>query len=210
MFWNLKRLFKKKVYLILSLFIILILAILLSKDSLLQRMGNFLVVEDDFRKSDVIIVLGGELKGERTKKAVELYKLGYAPTIILSDGTDLSWRTKAVDEMYDLALLLGVPPSSIYKEDDSRSTYENAVYTKQLLVNGDWKSAIVVTTNWHSRRVKSTFTKVYHDTSIILHYASASDHIMPKLEQWWEDSEKQQIILSEWAKFIVYKLKYRI
>ena len=204
----LKRLIKRNRYLIFAIIILLIVTISMFKDSLLQRMGNFLVIEDDFKKSDVIIVLGGEYKGERTKKAVELYKLGYAPTIILSDGTDLSWRTKAVNEMYDLARLLEIPASSIVKEEESRSTFENAIFSRQLLINKGWKSAIVVTTSWHTRRTKSTFTNIYRGTSITLHYAGALDNIMPTPVQWWKDSEKQQIVLSEWAKLIVYKLKY--
>ncbi|WP_458411830.1 YdcF family protein [Schinkia sp. CFF1] len=178
------------------------------KNPLLQSMADFLIADETVKKSDVIIVLGGEIKGERTKKAVELYDQGLADTLLFSDGTDLSWRTKAVEEMTSLALELGVPPKAIMEETDSRSTYENAVYSKKLLLKNNYKSAIVVTTNWHSKRSKFIFDKVFEDTNITLTYANAPDERIDSLKDWWKDSEKQQIVLTEWAKFIVYWLKY--
>lgn len=178
------------------------------KNPLLQSVADFLIADETAEKSDAIIVLGGEIKGERTKRAVELYNQGLAGTLIFSDGTDLSWRTKAVEEMSALASELGVPDEAIKKETDSRSTYENAVYSKKLMLDSGLKSAIVVTTDWHSKRSKFIFDKVFAGSEIKLTYANAPDDRIDSLEDWWQDSEKQQIVLTEWAKFIVYWLKY--
>lgn len=53
-------------------------------------MANYLISEDQPVKSDVIIVLGGEAGGERTEKAVTLYKSGVSHQLLFSDGTTLS------------------------------------------------------------------------------------------------------------------------
>lgn len=171
-------------------------------------MADFLIADETAKKSDVIIVLGGEIKGERTKRAVELYNQGLADALIFSDGTDLSWRTKAVEEMTALALELGVPLDAIMEETDSRSTYENALYSKKLMLEKNYQSAIIVTTDWHSKRSKFVFDKVFAGTTIKLTYANAPDERIDSLKDWWKDSEKQQIVLTEWAKFVVYWLKY--
>ncbi|HHW36309.1 MAG TPA: YdcF family protein [Bacillales bacterium] len=198
----------RKLKIFLGILLILIIIGFIVKNPLLQSVADFLVADETAEKSDAIIVLGGEIKGERTKRAVGLYNQGFAQTLIFSDGTDLSWRTKAVDEMIVLASELGVPDAAIKKETDSRSTYENAVYSKKLMLDHGFKSAIVVTTDWHSKRSKFIFDKVFAGSDIQLTYANAPDDRIDSLQDWWKDSEKQQIVLTEWAKFIVYWLKY--
>lgn len=157
--------------------------------------------------SDALIVLGGELLGERTRKAAELYKAGAAPHVMLSDGTTMSWRTTAMKEMFDLAVLEGVPADRIVREDRSRSTYENALYTKELMAERGWDSALVVTTDWHGKRARFIFDKLYAGTGIELGYCGIPDG-RSDFAGWWTDGEKQQVVLTEWSKMIVYWLKY--
>lgn len=197
-----------KLKIFLGILLILIIIGFVVKNPLLQSVADFLIADETAEKSDALIVLGGEIKGERTKRAVELYNQGFAGTLIFSDGTDLSWRTKAVDEMIVLASELGIPDTAIKKETDSRSTYENAVYSKKLMLDNGFKSAIVVTTDWHSKRSKFIFDKVFAGSDIKLTYANTPDDRIDSLRDWWQDSEKQQIVLTEWAKFIIYWLKY--
>lgn len=159
-------------------------------------------------RSEVIIVLGGELDGERTRKAAELYKQGLAPKVMLSDGTMMSWRTAAIEEMYDLAVLEGVDEEDLIREEMSRSTYENAVYTKEIMSTLGLASALVVTSDWHGKRTQYIFNKVYEGTGIELHYCGTPDG-RSDFTEWWSDGEKQQVVLTEWAKRIVYWLRYR-
>ncbi|MEB3100923.1 YdcF family protein [Ferviditalea candida] len=192
----------------LILLVVFVTLLAMFHQRLLQSMADYLVVKENPVKSDVIIVLGGEVYGERTTMAVQLYKEGKAPMLLFSDGTALSWRTRAVDEMIALAVKLGVPESAIVKEQKSRSTYENALYTKEILEAHHWTSAIVVTSAWHTRRSQWIFDKIYHDSGIRLSYAGAPDKLYPNYIGWWKDPERQQIILTEWAKLLVYWIRY--
>lgn len=198
----------RKLKFFLGVLLFLIIIGFIAKNPLLQSVADFLISDETMKKSDVIIVLGGEIKGERTKRAVELYNRGLADKLLFSDGTDLSWRTKAVDEMVALALELGVSQKDILKETYSRSTYENAVYSKKVMQEHNYQSAIVVTTDWHSKRSNFIFDKVFEGSNIKLTYANAPDDRIDSLKDWWKDSEKQQIVLTEWAKYAVYWLKY--
>ncbi len=189
--------------------VLCILAGVLWRHTLLQRAADYLIVDETMPSStDAIIVLGGEVLGERTRKGAELYHKGIAPNMIISDGTDLSWRLKTGEEMMALAKHLGIPDESIHWENRSRSTYENALYSKEVMEEKGWRSAVVVTTEWHSRRASFIFEKVFQGTEIELHYDTAMDPIHGSLDRWWEDSEKQQTVLTEWARLLYYWVKY--
>ena len=190
--------------------VVVLSVVLIWGASLLDSMADVLEAKEIIKSADVLIVLGGEHNGERTRRAIEIYKQDYAGRILFSDGTNLSWRTKAVDEMTALASSLDVPQDSIFTEESSKSTYENAIFTKEILEEKGWKSAIVVTTYWHTRRVKMIFDHVYKDSGISLSYAPAREQSNDNLHGWWKDSEDQQTVLTEWAKLGVYWLKYII
>jgi uncharacterized SAM-binding protein YcdF (DUF218 family) len=196
---------KKSGWLLIAILIVLIISF---HRYALQAMGNYLLSEDQPVKSDVIIVLGGETEGERTERAVTLYKSGMAHQLLFSDGTTLSWRIHAIDEMIALARELGVPEQAIFREERSRSTYENALFTKEILEKKHWKSAIIVTTNWHTRRSRFIFDKVYQNSGIRLTYVGAKDKHFASLSEGWLDPEKQQTVLTEWAKLFVYYIRY--
>ena len=186
------------------------LTLLLSHRIVLTGAGAYLKLGcESPPASDVIIVLGGEGNGERTRKGAALYREGVAPAVMLSDGTKMSWRTTAIGEMYDLAVLEGVPPNAIVREDRSRSTQENAVYTKELMQELDYDSAVVVTSDWHAKRSRFIFERVYRGSGIELSYCGTPDD-RSDFDAWWKDGEKQQVVLTEWAKTLVYWVRYSI
>ena len=77
--------------------IIILCGVLLFIMMIVKSAGNFLVVDEKPEKSDVIIVLSG---GEgRLEKGVTLFKEGFAPYLLLSNGS--------VDQLYERALQLG-------------------------------------------------------------------------------------------------------
>lgn len=100
-------------------------------------------------KSDVIIVLSGD--NDRLEKGIELYKKGYASHLILSNGQE--------NNFYHQAKESGIPEDSIILENHATSTTENAKFTKRLMMNYHFQSAIVVSSNYHMKRVEKTLIK---------------------------------------------------
>jgi uncharacterized SAM-binding protein YcdF (DUF218 family) len=199
---------RRTAMIILSIVAVLIAAAAVFHAAILDRAADYLKLGCEApKKADAIIVLGGEIEGERTRKAAELYHQGIAPKLILSDGTRMSWRTMAVDEMAALATASGVPKSDLLLEKHSRSTYENATYTKEVMLEQGFDSAVVVTTDWHAKRSQMTFDKVYRGTDIALSYCGTPDSRSDFIA-WWKDGEKQQTVLTEWAKLLIYWVKY--
>lgn len=69
------------------------------------NLGNFLVVSDDLKKADAIVVFSGD-NGFRTEVGVELLKKGYGDYLILSGGKVYDDVTMA-ELMKDHAIKLG-------------------------------------------------------------------------------------------------------
>ncbi len=137
--------------------------------------GPFLVVETNPYPAEAIVVIGGDHKPDRVKKAVELYQAGYAPLVIISAGTSVleggQWMTEA-EVMKQQALNLGLPNDVIVLEAQSWTTYENAQFTKSVCKENEVSSILLVTSAYHSRRAHSIFqAEMRPDISISTHPA---------------------------------------
>lgn len=144
------------------------------------------------KKSDVIIVLSGD-RG-RLEKAISLYEKGYAKSIMLS--TPVGFESKLKDQ-----LRKEVPRDNFIMENHASTTYTNATYTKQLAMKHHFKSAIVVSSDYHIRRTKLVFDRVYKDTGMKLTYVSSTkDHKQP----WFMDGLEVKVTLSEYVKLVGY------
>ncbi|MFC7394575.1 YdcF family protein [Scopulibacillus cellulosilyticus] len=157
----------------------------------LRYAGDLLVINQKPVKSDVIIVLSGD-QG-RLKKGIELYNKGYAPYLMFSNGLE--------NYFYKGAQELGVPKSSIIMEDRAKSTTDNALYTKKLMKKYGFHSAIVVSSNYHMRRVKENFQDVYKNSGIRLTYC-ASEYNNYNPNRWWSTTLNRSITFTEYVKMV--------
>jgi uncharacterized SAM-binding protein YcdF (DUF218 family) len=194
----------KKYIKIISIIFILILIIFLT---FLYNAGKLLVVNETPRKSDVIIVLGGD-SGERTEYSVKLYKEGYAKKIMFSGSQNEYEKSTEAFTMSRQAISLGVPWYNVILDNKANSTYQNALFTKELALKYGFKSAIVVTSNYHMRRSRLVYKKAFHGTGISLTYCSAVDKEY-KPDKWWKDRYTTDIVISEYTKLIGYKFLNR-
>ncbi|OME13831.1 hypothetical protein BSK47_24580 [Paenibacillus odorifer] len=157
--------------------------------------GRFLALSESPKHSDVIIVLSG---GQgRVEKAAELYKAGYAPYIILSNAKE---STSKSGDMIQTALALGIPQDVIYTENAADSTYQNAEYTLPIMKEYGFKSAIVVSSDFHMRRVKFLFGRVYKKSEIELTYVGSASGYNAK--RWWSDRKSRETTFNEYVKMI--------
>jgi uncharacterized SAM-binding protein YcdF (DUF218 family) len=117
---------------------------------------------------DAIVVAGCRVKPDghaslslvrRTQKAVELWKAGRAPVIVLTGGMG-NWPPTEAQAAAALAEELGVPRQNLILENRSTNTLENARNAAALLTK---RRIIVVTDRYHVRRCEWMFRK-YFDT----------------------------------------------
>ena len=119
--------------------------------------GNLIVSSDRAANADCIVVLGcfveedGEpsaMLSDRLKRAVELYKAGAAPKIIMSGDHGRSAYDE-VNAMKQYAIEHGVPSEDVFMDHAGFSTYETMYRAKEIF---DADSIIVVTQEYHLYR----------------------------------------------------------
>lgn len=172
---------------------------------LLSVSAEGLVVQDPTLPADAIVVIGGDHKPSRIRKAVELYSRGYAPIVIISGGARVKegsdWIIEAELMRYQ-ALGQGLPDQIILLETQSTTTVENAFYVAETCRNHGFRRILLVTSPFHSRRAKIIFRDVLDPSVNIL--------VQPALDSgfcvtcWWQRSDTRLIVLSEYAKLALY------
>ncbi|MFC5711373.1 YdcF family protein [Thalassorhabdus alkalitolerans] len=147
---------------------------------------DLLLYEDEPVKSDVIIVLSGDQ--DRLEKAEHLYSDGYGAKVLISNALDGSMTPEAAREF-------GIAADDIIVEDEAGSTYENAEYTKEIVEEKGFSSAMVVTSDYHMRRTKVVFDRVYGDTGVRLTY-------VPYYHEYDDWSKRDNELAWEYYKWI--------
>lgn len=120
-----------------------------------------LVVKDPLpARADAIVVIGGDHKPERVALAVDLYRQGIAPVVLISAGVEVLEGGRTVREaevMIRQATELGLPRDAILIEDGSQTTVGNATETLGFARRLGWRSIVLVTSAYHSRRAGGWF-----------------------------------------------------
>jgi uncharacterized SAM-binding protein YcdF (DUF218 family) len=136
----------------------------------LPFMATPLIAQDPLHPADAIVVIGGDHKPDRVAHAVQLYEQGYAPIVILSAG-NVVWeggeQMAEAEVLRRQAIALGLPPEVILMEAESQNTRENALFTRQLSEAHKFKSLLLVTSTYHSRRARHIFLGVFSPDSTI-------------------------------------------
>lgn len=167
---------------------------------ILEKAGRYLYYKDELKPADVIVILAGE-KTERVEYGAKLFKEGWArkDRIILSGGP-VVWKYTWASLMKEQALHLGVPDKAILLEEKSSSTEENARYTKEILDKHGYKTCILVTSPYHSKRASKIFTKIMGDKIKII--SAPVDNSWFRFEQWWERKRDRAAVLREYSKLL--------
>jgi uncharacterized SAM-binding protein YcdF (DUF218 family) len=103
------------------------------------------------------------IRANRFLNAYELYKTGKVKKLLLTGGSGdlLQQQPSEAMELKKFLLRLGVPEQDIIIEADSRNTYENAVFTKEILDREfPGASCLLITSAFHMRRSVGCFEKV--------------------------------------------------
>ncbi len=106
---------------------------------------------------------GNGFLNSATDRLVEisiLYKAQKIKKIIISGGSVYKDQPKEANFLYKKLLLLGIPPCDLIIENRSRSTFENALYTRKIIDSLQLQPPFVlVTSALHIPRAEKVFTK---------------------------------------------------
>ena len=150
---------------------------------------DFLFYEEEPVKADLIILLSGD--GRRMEKAAELYHAGYADKVLLTNAL-------APGSTIEYAESFGIPRDDLLTENEATSTYENALYSKDIVLEHGFESALVVTSNYHMRRTRLAYERVFRDTNVSFTYVPYHHDSITR--DSWEENE--ELFKREYKKLI--------
>ena len=177
----------------------------------IEDITKFIFIKDEPEKADIIFIPGSS-NWVLAETAARLYKEGKAEKIMPSGMYFYQFgrfmNERVTDERYKgvyrteaefLASVLiknGVPGEDVIKEERATNTYENAIFSKELLLEMglDIKSAIICPQAFHARRALMTYSHLFPDTKL---------YVVPTYTQnitadnWYSTDRGRQVVLGE-------------
>lgn len=179
----------------------LILALLLAvafPESMLQALGDFLVIRDPVEPVDAVIAISGDGTGERAKAAAVLVQQGYGRWLIVSGSPGGStW------DMVTTALGAGVSRDRILVDDQAQSTLDNARNSARLMERHDLRRAILVTSPYHTRRATWVFRSEFRPRRLDVRVVAADNEYF-NMRLWWTRPNDRIFVIREYAKLVAF------
>ncbi len=153
------------------------------------------------RRADTLIVLGSAVwnggraspaMAARIGRAIELYRAGYAPNLILTGGVGNNPPSEA-QVMKNIALSAGVPENALVLEDRSHSTEENLANAKAIMDARGWHTALIVSAPYHLLRAET----IAHDLNMDAHAVPSTNDptfTPPMLRVWYTTRESLALV----------------
>ena len=151
-------------------------------------------------RADAIVAVSGGDTLARADEAIALYKSGWAPLIIFSGAAADKSGPSNAEVMQQHAVRAGISENSIVIEDQSETTEQNAVKTKNIFDKYRVTSAIVVTSAYHERRAVMEFSHRAPSITFRAHPV-ASDNQWGAW--WWLTPTGWYLALSELVKILI-------
>ena len=180
----------------------------------IEDITKFIFIKDEPEKADIIFIPGSS-NWVLAETAARLYKEGKAEKIMPSGMYFYQFgrfmNERVTDERYKgiyeteaefLASVLvknGVPKEDVIKEEKATNTYENAIYSKELLREMKFriKSAIICPQAFHARRALMTYSHLFPDTKL---YVVPTNTQNITTDNWYNTERGRQVVLGELRK----------
>lgn len=147
-------------------------------------------------KTDAIVVLTGG-RG-RVEEGLRLYRERREGCLLLI-GVDPSVRRRD--------LFKELPGEKILLENVSRTTYENAVYARELIEKQKISSLRLITSRYHMKRALLIFRNVLpKDIAIYPHPVDTGN----LKEEWWSHSGSFRLLFSEFYKYCLFRFFFLV
>jgi len=190
----------------------LLLSLIVFRKFILVNIASFLIDTDPIEKIEYACVLSGNAKN-RANKAAELYHQGHIKKIICT-GNNLHFIsslldteiiepkiTKAALEMY------GVPDSAIKIVNHGTSTKEEIDLLAKFCVTNDINELMIITSAFHTRRVRYTSQKIFEDANVKVNLQGAANKYYNQ-NNWWTLEGGLIACNNEWIKYLFYLYIY--
>jgi uncharacterized SAM-binding protein YcdF (DUF218 family) len=180
-------------------FVIVLCAVLyFARGPILRFAGETWVVEDPLDHADAIIVLSDDnFYADRAARAADLYRHGMAP-IVVASGRRLRPYAGIAELMEHDLIERGVPKDKILRiSHNAENTREEAQALAQQALERKWRSVIVVTSNYHTRRARYIFLHVFPAQTQVRVSGAQDGDFDP--QHWWQSRKSLKEFTRELA-----------
>lgn len=195
--------------------IIIIVAVIAVTHGLwMPLFAKFLIVKDNVQKADAVVVLSGDWAFGREKKAAGLYNAGYALKVVRvleKQNTTLTMVSELLgtqinqkDAYIRYFASQGVSEDALILGDMvATSTFDEMIAARQIILKNNFKSIILVTSDYHMRRALLTTKWLLRHDGIKVYSATAySQKFNP--DKWWLREDDIRGVIFEYLTLCLY------
>jgi len=166
---------------------VLLLVPALTHSIWLPWLGSLLVEDMPPVKADAALVLAGDPRGERIKKAGELVRAGYVPKVLVSGPMEW-YGVNEAELAIRFAAAKGYPPEWFERLNlRALSTNEEAEAIAPELERRSIRRLLLVTSNFHTARAGKIFRKAVRGNIEIRTIAAPDKYF--QIDTWWHTRE---------------------
>jgi len=181
-------------------------------------MLRFLVTEDRLAPASAIVVLGGE-PPYREMEAASLYRAGWAQRVFIVPNANEAIREDAYRTLglslpaewelrRDALIALGVPASAIVVAKRASLATLDELEIANAEVASEVEPVILVTSNYHTRRVSLYWKRVAGPKRRGIVRAAPDDRIVGKV--WWRRQTPAKKVLNEYLGLLNYLVGFPV
>jgi hypothetical protein len=201
---------RKKALWVVSFLVLVFALVLIFRKPLLTGYARLFSVHTATKGADALVCLSGG-KITRVPETLRLWNQGYALSIYLTDEkkrnnefskletSNLGFAREVVRRM-ELNATWEMIPSL---ENGATSTFDEAEDVLAYGKGKGWKRIIIVTDEFHTRRARYAFEKIFDDSGIEVEVAGAPNEIFSD-DDWWQSDKGISCYVLETIKFPVY------
>ena len=182
---------------------VVLLALAVAAVLAFRGVGRWLIRQDAVGPADVIVVLSGRMPA-RAEQAGYIYHLGYAPEIWITHPANPAEDLAAMgiryfgEDDYSQAILIrqGVPQTSVHILPDSiLDTEEEITEIVSRMRDEKKKTAIIVTSPEHTRRVRVLWNKLAGGDLRAIVRSAPQDNF--DADHWWANTADALSVVRE-------------
>lgn len=175
---------------------------------LIRLSGQYLIVNNP-QKSDVIVVLAGDVNDVRYRRGMELLRNGYAHDLLLDASEDFTLYGKTFVAAAAEFVRADAGPLAAHVHVcpiRGDSTASEARYVANCLAPYHPRAVLLVTSDFHTRRASSIFPRKLPQYRWSTAAAGDPYIFQPK---WWRTRESVKTTFLEWQKLIWWSVVER-
>jgi len=184
-----------------SVKLVLLAIVILIVGSLFALNAGRLLIVEDLRKADTILVLSGDTQ-YRPQRALELLRQGYARRVLLNASADARFYNVTEADLarnFVASLSPDIRDAVAVCPIHELSTAGEAREANQCLEAAGARTVLIVTSDYHTRRALDTFRHRVPQRQFSI---TASGNPVEFGTRWWRHRQWAKRVIDEWERLL--------